>query len=186
MTLEELSRLDYGSAQELLMAYATDIKRHEKDIEALDADISLWNSRVRLAADKGMAELAAQAQTQCDSLKAKRDEIAASTSQLESDLQRIKELLPELKAKRRSIDPDALQAELSMMTGEALEPEKVKAEQEIKGLEQQAGVEDALAALKRKMGLAGAGSGGESTGASPRPDAAVQGPDSAGPDSKGL
>jgi len=161
MTLEELSHLDYGSAQELLMAYATDIKRHEKDIEALDADISLWNSRVRLATDKGMAELSIQAQAQCDSLKAKRDEIAASKAQLEGDLRRIKELLPELKAKRRSIDPDALEAELAMMTGEALEPEKAKAEQEIKGLEQQAGVEDALAALKRKMGLAGEGSTGQ-------------------------
>ncbi|MCE5255751.1 MAG: hypothetical protein LLF89_02765 [Spirochaetaceae bacterium] len=155
MTLEELSHLDYEGAQKLLMAYATDIKRHEKDIEALDADISLWNSRVRLAADKGMAELSVQAQAQCDSLKAKRDEIAASKVQLDRDMQKISEVLPELKAKRRSIDPDALQAELSMMTGEALEPEKAKAEQEIRGLEQQAGADDALTALKKKMGLGG-------------------------------
>ena len=36
MTLEELSRLDYDAAQALLIAYATDIKRYEKDLRTLD------------------------------------------------------------------------------------------------------------------------------------------------------
>lgn len=152
MTLEELSRLDYDAAQALLIAYATDIKRYEKDLRTLDEQTALWNGRVKLAQEKGLADLAAQAQAQVQSLTEKRNELAASKAQLESDLQRIKEELPELKAKRRSIDPDALQAQLSMLTGEALEPEKAKAEKELKGLEQNSGIDAALEALKKKMG----------------------------------
>lgn len=152
MTLEELSKLDYDGAQALLIAYATDIKRHEKDLQALDEQIALWSSRIKLAQDKGMADLSNQAQAQYQGLVEKRKEIADSKAELESDLERIKEKLPELKAKRRSIDPDALQAQLAMLTGEALEPEKAKSEKELKGLEQAADLDAALAALKKRMG----------------------------------
>jgi chromosome segregation ATPase len=98
-----------------------------------------------------MADLSNQAQAQYQGLVEKRKEIADSKAELESDLERIKEKLPELKAKRRSIDPDALQAQLAMLTGEALEPEKAKSEKELKGLEQAADLDAALAELKKRM-----------------------------------
>jgi chromosome segregation ATPase len=161
MTLEELSHLDYQGAMDMLFAYTTDIKRHEKDVDALRKEIEIWSSRVKLAEGKGMTELAEAAKTQVSQLNGKIAEIDASRAELVRDAQRIKESLSGIKAKERSIDPDLLQAELSMMTGEALDPEKAKLERELSALESagaagEAGApaEDALTALKRKMGLA--------------------------------
>ncbi|HWP69348.1 MAG TPA: hypothetical protein VN437_08595 [Rectinemataceae bacterium] len=180
MTLEELSRLDYQGAMELLFAYTTDIKRHEKDMESLEKDIGLWNSRVSLAEGKGLTELAEAARAQLTQLKGKYAEIEASKTELSRDAQRIKESLSGIKAKERSIDPDLLQAELSMVTGEALDPDKAKLEKELAALEGAGSgaspTEDALSALKRKMGLAPAKPSGNSAGAaaddaSGKPDA---------------
>lgn len=154
MTLEELSRLDYSGAMDLLFAYTTDIKRHDKDIEALKKDIALWTSRVSLAESKGMVELAAGARSQVTQLEGKLAEIEASRAELDRDARRIKESLPGIKAKERSIDPDMLQAELSMMTGEALDPEKAKLDRELDALSKAESAADPLEALKRKMGLA--------------------------------
>lgn len=166
ISLEELSRLDQGGAMDLLFAYTTDIKRHEKDMEALKKDAALWASRVSLAESRGMAELAAGAKAQLAGLEARLSEIQASRAELERDAARIKEALPGIKARQRSIDPDQLQAELAMMTGEALDPEKARLERELKTLvdspsTDNPSAEDPLAALKRKMGL-GSVAGGES------------------------
>ena len=79
----------------------------------------------------------------------------------------MKEALPGLKAKERSIDPDLLLAELSMMATGDPDPERAAVERELDALakpgaaaapavpggEGSNGTEDALAALKRKMGL---------------------------------
>jgi len=168
MTLEELSRLDYQGAMELLFAYTTDIKRHEKDMESLEKEIALWTSRVSLAEGKGLADLAAAARAQLDQLKGKAAEIAASKAELARDAQRIKESLSGIKAKERSIDPDLLQAELSMMTGEALDPGKAKLEKELADLgvsgSTASPAEDALSILKRKMGLAQDNPSGDASG----------------------
>ena len=152
LSLEELSRLDDEGAMQLLFAYTTDIKRHDKDIEALEKEIALWTSRVSLAESKGMAALADGARGQVAQLQARLAELRGSRSELEGDASRIREALPSIKAKRRSIDPDQLQAELSMMTGEALDPGKASLEKELGALEA-AQAEDPLAALKRKHGL---------------------------------
>lgn len=162
ISLEELSRLDHEGAMQLLFAYTTDIKRCDKDIEALEKDIALWTSRVALAESKGMAALAEGARGQAAQLQDKLASLRGSKAELEGDAARIREALPSIKAKERSIDPDQLQAELSMMTGEALDPGKASLEKELGSLEA-AQAEDPLVALKRRMGLdpaSGGGSGG--------------------------
>lgn len=152
MTLEELSRLDYRSAMDLMYAYTTDVKRHEKDLESLRQEESVWEGRTRLAREKGLADLEAGANERATQIREKIQSIEASRSEFARDLARLKEALPGLKAKERSIDPDMLQAELSMMAGEDLDPGKAKLEKELKVLETPSG-NDALAELKRKMGL---------------------------------
>jgi hypothetical protein len=152
MTLEELSRLDYQGAMDLLFAYTTDVKRHEKDIAAFDKEIELWSSRVKLAEAKAMPDLAEAARRQLGQITEKRDSVEASRIELARDVQRLKEALPGIKAKERSIDPDQLLAELSMLTGEAMDPEKAKIDRELSALSSSPS-EDTLAALKRKMGL---------------------------------
>jgi hypothetical protein len=84
------------------------------------------------------------------------ESLGSSKSEFALDISRIREALPRIKSKERSIDPDMLAAELAMMTGEALEPEKANLEKELSaiGTSQAHGeAESELAALKRKMGL---------------------------------
>jgi phage shock protein A len=152
MTLEELSRLDYPGAMELILAYSTDIKRHDIDIQNLRKEAEVWGSRVRLAEAKGLADLAQEAKKQAADIEEHIASIEASRAELSTDVARLKEALPGMKARERSIDPDRLQAELSMMTGEALDPAKAELDKQLGALEKDSG-DSALQALKRKMGL---------------------------------
>ncbi|MCX7026105.1 MAG: hypothetical protein NT061_01155 [Spirochaetes bacterium] len=152
MTLEELSRLDYPGAMDLIFAYTTDIKRLEIDIQSLKKEAELWGSRVRLAEGKGMADLALEAKKQLSGIEEHLASLKASGAELSADVARLKESLPAIKARERSIDPDQLQAELGMITGEALDPDKAKLDKELASLEKEDG-ESALQALKHKMGL---------------------------------
>ena len=152
MTLEELSRLDYPGAMDLIYAYTTDIKRHEIDIRSLGKEAEIWGSRVRLAEEKGLAELAAEARKRLAAIEENIGSIEASRKELAADVARLKEALPGIKARVRSIDPDQLQAELSMMTGEALDPAGADLDRQLGELEKEKG-DTALEALKRKMGL---------------------------------
>ncbi|TXT50900.1 MAG: hypothetical protein FD137_207 [Spirochaetes bacterium] len=156
ISLEEISKLDEPGAIERIYAYATDLKRHQKEIEEMKKALEVWKSRIGLAESKGLLDLAQGAKIQAAQIEAKCADLISAARELELDLEKLKEALPGIKARRRSVDPDALAAELAMMTGEALEPEKAKAERELDALEKKAsstGAEDALAALKRKMGL---------------------------------
>jgi hypothetical protein len=156
ISLEEISKLDEAGAMELIFAYATDLKRHQKELEEMKKALEVWKSRIGLAESKGLLDLAQGAKIQASQIEAKCAELVSASRDLELDLGKLKEALPGIKARRRSVDPEALAAELAMMTGEALEPEKAKTERELEALEKNvgsSGTEDALAALKRKMGL---------------------------------
>ncbi|NLX44836.1 MAG: hypothetical protein GXY71_02875 [Treponema sp.] len=153
ISLKELSKLDEAGAMELLLAYTTDIKRHDKDIEALEKDRRLWNSRVKLAEERSLAELAQGARAQLSRIEASLSGLVAARDELKLDVFRIREALPAIKARRRSIDPDLLQAELSMLVGEEQGLPAAKLEDEFKALEEKAEDQDPLEKLKRKMGL---------------------------------
>jgi phage shock protein A len=156
ITLEELSKMDFRGAMDLLFAYTTDLKRIEKEYSEALQNADLWNSRVTLAQSKGLADLAEAARKQSAATRAQAESLDSSRSELALDISRIKEALPTIKSKERSIDPDTLAAELAMMTGEALDPEKAKLEKELSAIDSSQavkGAESALAALKRKMGL---------------------------------
>ncbi len=156
MTLEELSKLDHQGAMDLLYAYTTDIKRIAKELAEYGKEEGLWKSRVELARSKGREDLAAGAQTMLDDISSKMAAAAGERAALAADADRLKEALPGIKAKERSIDPDALAAELSVLTGEALDPGKAALERDLSALEKpsaQGAAESALDALKRKMGL---------------------------------
>ncbi|MCE1205819.1 MAG: hypothetical protein LWX00_00245 [Spirochaetia bacterium] len=139
MTLEELSKLDYQGAMELMVAYSTDIKMQEKELEPLKKEAELWASRVSLAESKALPDLAQAARERHGQIQEKIAALENSILELKLDVARLKEALPGLKAKERSIDPDQLLAELSMMTGEAMDPEKAKFDREFAALERAGG-----------------------------------------------
>jgi len=149
---QEFLSLDLEGAREYLLAYTTTLKQYDKDIASLDQDLALWKGRVGLAEGKGEAALADAARARMAELEAKRQSLAAERAGIAGDVVRIKERLPYLKARERSVDPDRLLAELQMMTGALLEPEKAAADRELEATEKDSKANDALAELKRKMG----------------------------------
>jgi len=149
---QEFLSLDLEGAREYLLAYTTTLKQYDKDIDSLDQDLALWKGRVSLAEGKGETALAEAARARIAELEAKRQGLAAERAGIAGDVVRIKERLPYLKARERSVDPDRLLAELQMMTGSLLEPEKAAADREIEATEKDSKASDALAELKRKMG----------------------------------
>jgi hypothetical protein len=134
----------------LLLAYPR-TSSPRKDIEAFGKGSRLWNS----VSNRGGKSLA-------DSPRAPGPKFSESKlrsrgcrrrDELKLDVFRIREALPAIKARRRSIDPDLLQAELSMLVGEEQGLPAAKLEDEFKALEEKAEDQDPLEKLKRKMGL---------------------------------
>ncbi|MGB9686783.1 MAG: PspA/IM30 family protein [Rectinema subterraneum] len=167
MTPQELSRLDYEGASEMLLACATDAKKYEKEIASLQAQAAEWKSKARLAQDRNMEELSQAALQKSAELEAKAQELALELNSIQRDIEDLRTALPIIKAKQRSVDPDQLLAELSMLVGlkkTAQTPESdtkpnQNPEEPTPGTrlgalqEGPPPVDDALAELKKKMGL---------------------------------
>ncbi len=117
---KEFLALDLEGAKEYMLAYATSMKRYEQDIAAARKEAELWTSRVALAASRGMAELKAGAAAKAEELAAKIAALESERAGLAAELARLRERLPYIKARERSVDPDRLLAELRLMTGELL------------------------------------------------------------------
>ncbi len=149
---KEFLSLDLESARDYALAWATTVKRYEQDIAVIDQDIALWKGRVAMAEGKGNTELAAAAAARYAELEAKRGALEAERRPIAADLVRLKERIPYLKSHERSVDPDLLLAELQSMTGTLLDPEAAATEAAIDKTVKQAGVDDALAELKRRIG----------------------------------
>lgn len=151
----DLSGLDLQGARAYLVDFATSAKMTRKSLDALDAEIATWKGRVELAESKGRADLAEAARGKVAELEAKRVPLAAEAAELEAKVRRIREKLPMVAAKERSIDADRLLAELQLMTGELLgdgAAGEASLEAKIATLESDASAEGALDALKRKEG----------------------------------
>ena len=174
MTPQELSRLDYEGASEMLLACATDAKKYEKEIASLLAQAAEWKSKAHLAQDRNMEELSQAALQKSAELEAKAQELALELNSIKRDIEDLRTALPIIKAKRRSVDPDQLLAELSMLVGmdehaagspaESAQGSDVKLDaapasgtkpDESPEAPKPASspVDDALAELKKKMGL---------------------------------
>ena len=150
ISLEELSKLDEAGAMDLLLAYTTDIKRHDKGYRSLGKDRQLWDSRVKLAEER-VLQTRPGSQGPAEPNRSIALGIAAARDELKLDVARIREALPAIKARKRSIDPDLLQAELSMILGEDQGMSAAKLDDEFKALEGKAEGQGPLEKLKRKM-----------------------------------
>ncbi len=117
MTPQELSRLDYEGASEMLIAHATDAKKYEREIAALKAQTDDWKTKANLAQTKNMPDLAQAALQRAAEYDAKSRELEVELAAIRRDIEDLRSALPLLKAKQRSVDPDQLLAELSMIVG---------------------------------------------------------------------
>jgi len=116
-----------------------------------------------LAKSRAMPELSESASQKASELESKAQELSLELEDLRRDIGQLREALPIIKAKQRSVDPDILLAELSMIVGnlgeeqpapsspEATEPASPQPETPQKPPTDS--LDDALAELKKKMGL---------------------------------
>jgi len=158
---ENLSGLDLASAKEYIFAYAVDIKRLDKEIADAMGELDRWKARLALAEGKlaageaSMAALVEAARAKVGEGTAKAAALEAERADLRARVARMREQLPMIKARERSIDPDRLLAELQMMTGELLgdepgERSSAATEADFVKLESDAKAESELDALKRR------------------------------------
>lgn len=154
---ENLSGLDLAAAKEYIFAYSVDLKRLDKEIADALAERDRWKGRValaesRLAAGEGaMAALADAAREKAAEWEAKLPPLEAERAELRAKIARMREQLPMISARERSIDPDRLLAELQMMTGELLADEgRAATEADFAKLESESKADADLEALKRR------------------------------------
>ena len=150
---KEFLSLALEGAREYLLAYMTSAKRYEQDMAAAQAEIGLWRGRITLAEKAGKPELAEAAKKRAEELEAKKAGLDGERQGLLAETRRLRERLPYLKARERSIDPDRLLAELNLMTGNILGDESgtPAPEAEIAKLEANSSIDAALEELKRKL-----------------------------------
>jgi phage shock protein A len=145
---EDLRGMGVADAKEYILHYITTLKLTEKKHGELAGEHEKWLSRVNLARSKGAEDLALTAQGEADKLQAERDALAAEIAGLKVQINRMRDQLPGLAARERSVDPDLLEQELLIALGETPgEDGKADLERQFKEAEADA----ALEALKTKM-----------------------------------
>jgi hypothetical protein len=103
-----------NDAKEYILAHMTDLIRMRKEIEGLEAEIRKWETRVALAAGKGLEDLRSGAELQAGEFKRKLESLRSEETELSNSIRRMREQLPGLAAKVRSVDTDLLLAELQV------------------------------------------------------------------------
>jgi phage shock protein A len=166
---EELAGADLESAREYVFAYAVDVKRLDKEIAEGRSQVETWKGRAALAQSKGMADLAQAAEARRAEEEGKLSPLEAERAGLAAKLSRLREQLPMIRARERSVDPDRLLAELQLMTGELLGDAAAATDKAFAELEAGAAVDSALADLKKRAdgnsgSPGGAGDGGAGDG----------------------
>jgi hypothetical protein len=123
-----LSGLDLEAAREYILAYSVDLKRMDKAAIDSSAEIARWKDRVALVegklasapGDASLTALAEAARAKVAEEEGKLSSLEDERSELRGKITLMREQLPMIKARERSIDPDRLLAELQLMTGELL------------------------------------------------------------------
>ncbi len=136
--------LDPEGAREYVVAVMTTLKAATAKRLQLEKDLELWESRVKLAAEKGRADLAEAAEARAGELRGK---IAQLDTERKGYQEGIAEMMAQLKQLRTrqaaSVDADLLLAQMQMLVGETAETDQRFRE---------AQAQWALDELKKKMG----------------------------------
>ncbi len=151
---EDLGGMSFTEAKAYVAAHLASLSLTRKKIGDLDADVSKWEARVQLARAHGDPALESAAEAELERIKATRTKLATEAQDLEASAQRMRRALPGTAARERSVDPDLLEQELLMAAGHLPgEEDEVATERKLDALENAQRVDDALAALKAKMGI---------------------------------
>jgi phage shock protein A len=147
--LEDLRGLSAAEAKEYITHYITTLKLTEKKCEELDRELVKWTGRVEFARTRDSLALSLEAEEEVRKIKARQDILKAEIAELKDQIQNMRQYLPGLGARERSIDPDLLEQELLIALGK-MPGEEIKAGTDSRFEEMD--VDAALEALKAKMG----------------------------------
>jgi len=149
---DDLIGMTEAEAKEYILQHMATLKLTEKRLDQLNGEVEKWTSRLTLAREKGLDDLAAGAQGELERWKAERDRIASEAEMLRAQISRMRHQLPGLGARQRSVDPDLLEQELLMATGSLPgDEDQVKLERDLRDLEKTQTAQTDLAALKAKL-----------------------------------
>lgn len=153
---EDLTGMTAQEAKEYVAAHVATLVLTRKKIAEGEALVATWERRAGLASQRGDGELAAAATAEQERGAIELERLRAEERDLVAAVERMRRNLPGVAARERSVDPDLLEQELAMAAGHMPGDEAEAAtERAATALERDAAAEDALAALKAKMGLAG-------------------------------
>ncbi|MCL2265517.1 MAG: chromosome partitioning protein [Treponema sp.] len=146
-----LTGMSPEDAKEYIFNFISTLKITEKQIQSLDDEINKWQSRMDIAASKGQAELAQEAEKEKNNLFEKQSTLRAEADQLKLQIEEMKRQLPMLASRERRIDPDLLEQELLMAAGYMPgDEEKIRAERRFREMEKAQAVDTAFEELKKR------------------------------------
>jgi len=150
---DDLSGMDALAAKDYIAAFIATEKLTGKRCGEAEAEVARWEKRRDLAANSGEPELASEAERRRAAAQEDLERLRGETAELRNKIEGMKRQLPALEARQRSVDPELLEQELFMAAGRMPgEEDAAAAERELDKIEKYAAAEEALAALKAKMG----------------------------------
>jgi phage shock protein A len=148
---ENLLGMGAAEAREYIAGHIASLKLTEKQYEELNRDCEKWSARVELARSRNNEALAAEASVEAEKQRERRDALGAEIAVLKRQIERMREQLPGLAARERSIDPDLLEQELLIALGHTPGDGTVTEESARKRRFEELDADAALEALKAKM-----------------------------------
>jgi len=145
----KLDGMDNSGAKEYILGFITTLKMTEKEIRVLEDEKAKWEGRIRLARSRGMTELVSAAEKESEKVNARLADIKEEERKLRNGIDKMRQQLPGLAARERSIDPDLLEQEILMLLGRT--EEEAGTERAFRKLENENAAAEALEALKLKM-----------------------------------
>ena len=146
---DNLAGMGATEAKEYILGFITTLKLTEKEIHSLEEVAARWNRRVTLARYQGKDTLYTEAIWEEEKVNTKLAALRKEENALRERIAAMRQQLPGLAARERSIDPDLLEQELLMALGSS--EEEAGTEKAFRELEKQNAVTAALEALKAKM-----------------------------------
>ena len=114
----DIDSMDPGSARDYVLSFITTLKRTQKERAILQEELSLWERRVKLAADRYEPDLQKGAEEQVRKLKERILSLLEEEDGLKRKVSILKEKLKMIQSRASvSVDADALLAQLQMLTG---------------------------------------------------------------------
>jgi len=143
---QSLAGMTPDAARHYVHEYVVTTKKTAAEIKELAVEVEKWEGRLKLAQDKGLADLIVKTKQRLSELNTKKSSLEAELWGYEQDLPRLKQELAKITAFTPSVDSQGLLDQLENLVGKERIVE-TKIAEELGEHE----VDDELATLKAKL-----------------------------------